>query len=128
MRLSIILDKMPENIEHVWVTNLPNFSIEKVKVDKVVREKNGDYTIKVEDSSIYGNNITVRKSKLGYQMKKSYHLEEAHAALRMRDHYRKLLAEEKDSATTFIVSVTKDKETMIENIDKFTTAYPEMTI
>ena len=70
MRLSIILEKISETIKYVWITNLPNFSIEKVEVVDVVREKNGDYNIKVADSSIYGNNIRVQKSSLGYQMKK----------------------------------------------------------
>ena len=128
MRITKITGVIPFDQEFVWLTHLPNFSIIKFKVDEVVMEKNGDITIKLLDSTIYGNSITARRRGKDHEMKKSYHLSEADAALRLREHYRNINNDDKDSRTKRVLSDAKDKEAMIENINAYAENFPEMTI
>ena len=132
MRASKVFSGIPDDITHIWVTNLPNFSIEKFQIESMEYEKNGDITIKLIDSSIWGNTIKARKSghegKEWYMMKKSYHFTENEAALRLRDHYRNLNNEHVNPSASRVYNDADDKETTLANIEEFMSKYPEMTI
>lgn len=128
MRITKIAGAIPFDQEFVWITHLPNFSIVKFKVKEVVLEKNGDMSIKLIDSNIYGDSITAKKRGKDHVMKKSYHLSEADAALRLREHYRNINTDTKDAMTKRVIGDAKDKEVMMDNINSYAENYPEMTI
>ena len=127
-----VFNTIPEDIEFIWVTHLPDFSIAKFKVESIKHDGNGDILIKLIDSPIWGGVIRARKgghaTKTWWMMKKSYHLTEAEAALRLRAHYRELNSETVDTVTAKVASDAKDKDLTLENIDKYVFNYPEMTI
>jgi len=132
MRAPEVIYTIPDDLENIWITNLPNFTIEKYKVESVTSTKNGDKIIKVIDSTIWGNTIKARFNSNGdkewYLMKRSYHLTETDAALRLRDHFRKMLAENVNPTTKRVLNDTKDMDLMMKNVEKFAENYPELTI
>jgi hypothetical protein len=125
-------NSIPEDIEYIWVTHLPDFSINKFKVESITHANNGDVLIKLIDSSIWGGVIRAKKgghsSKTWWIMKKSYHLTETEAALRLRAHYRELNADNIPVVTSKVFSDARNKELTLANIEKYILNYPEMTI
>ena len=132
MRAPEVIYNIPEDLEYIWITNLPNFTIEKYKVESITTANNGDKLIKVIDSPIWGNAIKARFNSNGdkewYLIKRSYHLTEISAALRLRDHFRKMLAENVNPTTKRVLNDTKDTDLMMKNVEKFVENYPELTI
>jgi len=127
-----VFKSIPEDIEHIWVTHLPDFSISKYKVGSIDHDKNGDILIRLIDSPVWGDVIRARKgghaTKEWWMMKKSYHLSESDAAVRLRAHYRELNSENVDTITAKVLSDAKNKELTLANIEKYVLNYPEMTI
>lgn len=132
MKANNIILNIPSDLEYVWVTHLPNFTIERFEVDKVVHDKKGDILIKLNNSNIWGNTIRAKYNPNGkkpqWVIKKSYHLTELDAALRLRDYYRGLNAKYVDKTTKRVYADAKDKDLTARNIEKFVEKYPEMTI
>lgn len=130
MRAPKVIETFEPNQEFIWVTHLPDFSIEKFEIETIDHDKNGDILIKLVDSNIYGNTIRAKKNSNGnkefWLMKKSYHLTESEAAHRLREHYRALHSEH--TVATRVLSDAKDKEITEANIEKYVINYPEMTI
>jgi len=129
---TVVFNSIPEDVEFIWITHLPNFSIEKFKIDSINHDNNGDILIKLIDSSIWGDVIRAKKgghsNKTWWTMKKSYHFSEAEAALRLRAHYRALNSETVDTTTERVIGDAKDKDLTLANIEKYVFNYPEMTI
>ncbi len=132
MRSSTVFDSIPTDVEHIWITHLPNFSIAKFEVASIDHDKNGDILIKLVDSPIWGDTIRAKRNGNGkkdwWMMKKSYHLSESDAAVRLREHYRKMNNDTINSTTARVIGDAKDKELTLANIEKYVFNYPEMTI
>ncbi len=128
MRTSHDVNSIPMDLKKVWVTHLPNFSITEYAVKEVSIQKNGDIRIHLVDSDIYENIITAKSGGKKVTMKRCYHLSEADAALRLREHYRKINADDRDATTKRVLGDTKDKDIMIDNINIYAEKFPEMTI
>lgn len=131
MRASSTIDIIPEVIEKIWVTHLPDFSI--IAFDVIdIEDKGTNIIIKVKDSTIFGNKIKARRMVNGknvwYLMKKSYHFTEAAAAKRLQRHYINLMSYIKSDATNNIVSNAKNAELFNRNVSLFRENYPELTI
>jgi len=127
-----VFKSIPEDIEFIWITHLPDFSIAKYAVDSINHDNNGDILIRLVDSPVWGDVIRARKgghtNKTWWVMKKSYHLTESDAAVRLRAHYRELNSEEVATTTAKVASDAKNKELTLANIEKYVLNYPEMTI
>ncbi len=129
MRISKPVTEISEDLEYVWVTHLPNFSITRFEVENVSVEKNGDIRIKLKDSTIYENTIRVRnRGENTIVMKKCYHLTEADAALRLRAHYRNMNCDDIDVMAKRVIGDADDQDELVKNINKYSEKYPEMTI
>lgn len=132
MRASTLFNSIPSDMYYIWITHLPDFSIQNFKVTAIKHDKNGDILIQVADSPIWGNTIRAKKGGNGKQdwwmMKKSYHISEADAVVRLRDYYRKLNSEKVDTITACVASDAKNKATTLENIEKYVLNYPEMIL
>jgi len=131
MRAPKMFEVVPEEIKSIWITHLPNFSINEFKVLSTKTRKNGDVVLYLEEGAgVYENMIVIEHiTKFDnhyYKMKKSYHLTEAEASIRLRDHFRALNANH--TVAERIVRDSTDKDMLELNIEKFMDAYPEMTI
>jgi len=140
MRSSTVYTTLPDQIDYIWVTHLPNFEIQKFKVLEVTLDK--DINIKLENSNIYNDTIKIRlqnKDRGLYQMKRCYHLTESEAAIRLRNHFREIqkadiplgkqLSKENISHSIERIIIDADSpEIFINNYNKFIENYPELTV
>jgi len=116
-------------IEYIWVTNLPNFSINRYTVGSIEERKNGDLVLRLENSPIFGNMVVFKfKGDGEYEIKKSYHLNEQEAAIRLQKHYKAINKEHVSREHLKILKDAKDSEIVYNNIETFMDKYPELTI
>ena len=85
----------------------------------------------LKNSNIFNDTVVVRKKQMEpllFEMKKCYHLTEAEAVIRLREHYRKINSGDKDVITKRVIKDADDENIMIGNINYYIEQYPEMAI